>query len=192
MLKNLRIKRLLFLTVLALAFVGCSSSQAEKPNTETEFSAMDLMFAVMMIPHHEQATVMAALALENSNNEKILDLAQRIKDGQALEITQMQGWLDKTGVSSDSKTDDHAMHGGMMGGMATEEEIEELSKLSSPEFDLLFLDLMILHHEGAIQMVEMIQNSANPEVKKLSQDIIEVQNSEIQEMKNLRTAISGD
>ncbi len=191
MLKKLRLKSFLLFIISVFVFVGCSSNQDQKSTTEAEFSAMDLMFASMMIPHHEQAIVMSDLALKNSSNEMVLDLAQRIKDGQDPEVAQMQSWLEQTGVSSGSMMDDHAMHGGMMGGMATDQEIEELSQLSSPEFDKLFLDLMILHHQGAIQMVQMIQNSSNPEVRQLAEDIVKVQNLEIQEMKALKSEINN-
>ncbi len=191
MLKKLRLKSFLLFIISVFVFVGCSSNQDQKSTTEAEFSAMDLMFASMMIPHHEQAIVMSDLALKNSSNEMVLDLAQRIKDGQDPEVAQMQSWLEQTGVSSGSMMDDHAMHGGMMGGMATDQDIEELSRLSSPEFDKLFLDLMILHHQGAIQMVQMIQNSSNPEVRQLAEDIVKVQNLEIQEMKALKSEINN-
>lgn len=190
MLKSRGHRNFILLILSALVLLGCGSNQAESAKPDAQFSAMDLMFAAMMIPHHEQAIVMSDLALQKSSNEKILDLAQRIKDGQDPEIAQMQSWLEQAGVSSGSTMDDHAMHGGMMGGMATDEELEELSRLSSPDFDTLFLDLMILHHEGAIQMVQMIKTSANPEVKQLGEEIVKVQNLEIQEMKALKADLS--
>ena len=72
-----------------------------------------------------------------------------------------------------------------MGGMASEAELELLRTLSSPEFDGLFLELMIEHHEGALDMVRMIRNSGNDEVRALAEEITRVQREEIAEMRDL-------
>jgi uncharacterized protein (DUF305 family) len=149
----------------------------------------DLMFAQMMIPHHEQAIVMGELALANSRNDAVRDLAQRIIDGQSPEIAIMQVWLDDAGIQGfDGGHGAHGMAGDegmMMGGMASDEELEELESLTSPEFDTEFLRLMIEHHEGALVMVRMITQSTNEEARVLARDIIAVQRAEIIEMEEL-------
>jgi uncharacterized protein (DUF305 family) len=144
------------------------------------------MFALMMIPHHQQAIDMSELALERSTNPDIQDLATRIIAGQTPEITLMETWI----------SDDDGMQGMMsgssmpgMGGMASEEEMDTLATLDSPEFDLEFLTLMIEHHEGALDMVEMIEASTDPEVAGLASDIVRVQTEEIAEMTALRDAL---
>ena len=157
---------------------GNTSSQEEAP-----YSANDIMFAQMMIPHHEQAVELSDLALEVSTSAEIRDLAKRIRDGQAPEIDIMQGWLDSTGVGS--MMEGHSMDGHGMSGIVSEKDFDTLQSLESPEFDQLFLELMIAHHEGALDMVTMIRESKNSDVSSLAQAIVEVQASEIEEMKAL-------
>ena len=164
-------------------------SSTNQEQTSAEYSANDLMFAQMMIPHHEQAVELSELALEVSTSDAIRDLATRIRDGQAPEVDLMQGWLDSAGMGS--MMEGHSMEGHGMAGMVSEEDFETLRSLESPEFDRLFLELMIAHHEGALDMVEMISESENPEVSALATAIVEVQTSEIEEMKSLMTSLSA-
>ncbi len=144
----------------------------------SEYSQNEIMFAAMMIPHHEQAVTMSNLALANTTNPDVLDLAKRIKDAQEPEIVQMNTWLDG-GYSMM----DHSGH--QMGGMLSEEDLAKLGTLKDKAFDQMFLTAMIEHHEGAIQMTQMIQNSSNTEVKTLAENIIDSQTKEIIEMKEL-------
>lgn len=166
---------------------GSSSSSSQA--SAGDFSLQDLMFAAMMIPHHEQAVEMGNIALQSSSDPAVLDLARRIVDGQDVEIIQMAGWLedsswDATNPGMDHSTMDHGMHGGsgMMSGMATDADLARLATLTSPDFDRLFLQLMIDHHEGALSMVTMINNSANSEVRELGSAIVIAQKAEIAEM----------
>jgi len=143
-----------------------------------EYSQNEIMFAAMMIPHHEQAVTMSNFALTNTTNPGILDLAQRIKAGQEPEIVQMNTWLD--GGYSMMGHDGH-----QMGGMLSDEDLAKLETLKDKEFDEMFLKSMIEHHEGAIQMTQMILNSSNSEVKTLADNIVSSQTKEIAEMKEL-------
>lgn len=143
-----------------------------------EYSQNEIMFAAMMVPHHEQAVTMSNFALTNTTNPEILDLAQRIKAGQEPEIVQMNTWLD--GANSMM---DHSGH--QMGGMLSDEDLAKLETLKDKEFDEMFLKSMIEHHEGAIQMTQMILNSSNSEVKTLADNIVSSQTKEIAEMKEL-------
>ncbi len=145
----------------------------------SEYSSDELMFAQMMIPHHEQAVIMSELALENTTNPDVLALATAIRDAQGPEITQMQSWLDESNYSGT-----HAGHMDM-GGMLSDEEIAKLAIAKGAAFDRLFLEGMIAHHEGAIQMAEMIKDSTNSEVKKLFNNIVSSQSAEIEAMKAL-------
>jgi uncharacterized protein (DUF305 family) len=148
-------------------------------NSESsEFSKNEIMFAAMMIPHHEQAVTMSNFALTNTTNPEILDLAQRIKSGQEPEIVQMNTWLD--GGYSMMGHDGHQMD-----GMLSDEDLAKLGTLKDKEFDQMFLTAMIEHHEGALQMTQMILNSSNNEVKTLADNIISTQTKEIEEMKAL-------
>lgn len=180
--------------------------QEDAPSTEASedaFAVSDLMFATMMIPHHQQAVDMSATALEVSESAQVRDLAERIRDGQLPEMDQMQGWLDANGLDADALprnpmdptgTDGMGDMPGMeaMGGMATEEEIASLNALTSPEFDEEFLRLMIDHHEGALVMIRMITNSEVDEVRQLAGDIDRVQRAEIAEMHDLHERLESE
>ena len=165
-------KKILSLLLLAFLLTGCAASTP----AGSEYSADDINFAEMMIPHHEQAIEMSELALLNSTNSAVLALAQEIKDAQEPEIGLMKSWA---GVSSST----HAGH--MMDGMLSAAEITELRGSKSPAFDLLFLQGMIKHHEGAIEMAEAVTSSKNQEVADLAALIIDAQLKEIALMKEL-------
>ncbi len=152
---------------------------SSKDESSTEYSADEIMFAQMMIPHHQQAVTMSELALMNTSNPEVRALATAIRDAQGPEIMQMQGWLgDKGGVEAHS-------HGMEMGGMLTAEELETLASLKDRAFDQFFLSSMIAHHEGALDMVDMINDSTNSEVKTLAANIVKSQSAEIEAMKAL-------
>lgn len=152
---------------------------SSKEDSSSKYSADEIMFAQMMIPHHEQAVTMSELAFTNTTNSEVLALATAIRDGQGPEIEQMKGWLD-----GKSEMDMHS-HEMEMGGMLTEAELKELASLKGAAFDQMFLTAMIAHHEGALDMVSMIKNSTKPEVKQLYENIVTSQSAEIEAMKAL-------
>jgi uncharacterized protein (DUF305 family) len=154
---------------------GHGSTSEEK--SSSQYSADEIMFAQMMIPHHEQAVIMSELALSNTTTPEIVALATAIRDAQAPEIIQMQSWID-------GKSESH-MHDMEMGGMLTDAELAELASLKGAAFDQKFLTAMIAHHEGALDMVDMINDSSNSEVKTLAANIVTSQSAEIEAMKAL-------
>ena len=168
-------RKLVALFVMVL-MTSCSASTS----SDDDFSANDIMFAQMMIPHHEQAIEMSDLALQNSTNPEIRDLATKIKGEQAPEIELMESWTDS---HMGSHMESHAGH--MMDGMLSEEEMDELKSARGVEFDRLFLEGMIKHHEGAIDMADDVDDSKNPDVAKLAQSILITQRAEIELMKEL-------
>jgi len=149
-----------------------------------EFSPSDIMFAQMMIPHHQQAVDMSDLALERSTDPDVLELAQQIRDAQAPEIEQMEGWLDDAGAGTSMGHDPSDMGMGM-GGMLSDEDMAALENATGAEFDRLYLEGMIEHHEGAIQMTRMIRDSSNDEVRALAEAIVESQTAEIERMEEM-------
>ena len=162
----------MILVIAALLLTSCASSE----NSGAEYSAQDIMFAEMMIPHHEQAIEMSDIALAKSQDSEVLALATQIKNAQAPEIDQMKTW-------GGSHMGSHAGH--MMDGMLTDEQMRALSVAAGQEFDRLFLEGMIKHHEGAIDMAEMVVDSTNQEVSRLANAIITAQKEEIVKMKEL-------
>lgn len=144
------------------------------------FSPVDIMFVQMMIPHHQQAVEMSELAIEKTTDPDVRGLAEHIRDAQAPEIELMEGWLEEAGVSMSMGEHDMGM-----GGALSEDEMTALENATGAEFDRLYLEGMIEHHEGAIQMTVMILDSENPEVKKLGEAIVESQTAEIVQMKQM-------
>jgi uncharacterized protein (DUF305 family) len=170
---SLRYMRKIVALIMSISLLsGCAAA----PQANSEYSAADISFAEMMIPHHEQAIVMSEIALTNSSSEEILVLAQEIKDAQSPEIVQMKNW---TGVNSST----HMGH--MMDGMLSESQIQQLRDSEGAIFDRLFLEGMIAHHEGAITMAQKVTESENEEVAALAAAIIEAQEKEIAFMKEL-------
>ena len=185
----------LLISIVIVASAGMGNSSSEKDelgmmgghghNSNSQMVGSDAMFLQMMIPHHEQAVVMSDLALSISKDADVLKLAKQIKDAQAPEIIKMQGWLTDAGLSEDPG---HSMGDGM-GGMLSDSELSALKVSTGKAFDKLFLAGMIAHHEGAIQMVMMIENSPNSEIKNLGQAIVKSQSAEIDLMKELLNKI---
>jgi uncharacterized protein (DUF305 family) len=165
---------LLGIAVAALAFVGY---QIIAPNHSTDKTA----FAEMMIPHHEQAIEISEIAKQNSTNPDVLELANTIIAAQDTEITVMQNWLEGTDPNSHSM-DDHAGH---MSGMLSESEISALSIATGREFDKLFLDAMIKHHLGALEMATPLVTANDVELSELAKQIVEEQTNEIAKMEML-------
>lgn len=161
-----------------------SSMDTVTPSSTTGATAADAMFAQMMIPHHEQAVVMATLAETRAASPEIVALAAEIKGAQQPEIDQMTAWLNEWGVPVMSGMDDMGGHEGHgMSGMLTQDQLSQLEDASGPEFDRLFAEFMIEHHVGAIDMAEDVVNSQDPRVAALATEIISTQQVEIDQLR---------
>lgn len=152
----------------------------------------DVEFAQMMIVHHQGAIDMARLAPERAQAEEVLDLAAAIEQAQQPEIDTMTGWLEAWGAPPAAP--DGAMagmdHGSMSesgeGGMADDESMARLEAAQGAEFDTLFLELMIVHHEGAIAMAQLeIEDGQHPEAVDLAHRVVTDQSAEITVMRSL-------
>jgi uncharacterized protein (DUF305 family) len=136
-----------------------------------------------MIPHHEQAIEMSEVILAKTGvDQDVLDLAQQIKDAQAPEIELMQSWLDDWGMPSSGGMDgmDHG------NGMMSDDDMAALEATEGADAARLFLQQMIEHHEGAIDMAQdALDDGANPEVLALAERIISAQTDEIATMERL-------
>lgn len=148
-------------------------------SSSSAFSGSDIMFAQMMIPHHQQAVDMGTLAETRASSPEVKALAAKIKAEQAPEIAQMKGWLKTANASMDMG---HEMG---MGGMLTDADMAALTKAKGAEFDRLFLEGMIGHHKGAIHMAQMVVDSNNAEANALGHAIIDSQTKQITYMESL-------
>lgn len=161
------------------------------------YSDADVEFMTGMIPHHAQAVIMAGWAPTHGARHDVAVLCERIVVGQRDEIHLMQAWLRDRGlpVPDEHSTRMHMkMAGGMehdmlMPGMLSDDEMAALDKARGPEFDRLFLEGMIRHHQGAIDMVDVLMNSyggaQDETVFKFANDVYADQNIEIDRMKQM-------
>jgi uncharacterized protein (DUF305 family) len=163
---------------------GGGSSASTSAATATGVEA-DVKFAQMMIPHHEQAVEMADLALQNDTaSAEVKALASQIKDAQDPEIQTMKAWLSQWGAQESTGPMDHGSGG--MGGMMSDQDMTSLMGASGPEFNQMWLEMMIQHHQGAITMAQdVLATTANPDVEKLATAVVSGQQQEITTMQGM-------
>ena len=121
---------------------------------QVQHTAADVRFMQGMVGHHAQALEMAALLPSRTTSEDMRKLAQRIDVSQADEIKMMQDWLSRRGQKLPDPHAHHAHGAVLMPGMLTQDEMARLGAAKGVEFDRLFLQFMIKHHEGALTMVK--------------------------------------
>ena len=167
----------------------------------------DVTFAQMMTVHHQGAIAMADLAPTRAASSKVIQLAAEIKVAQTPELTEMGRWLaawapetDMNGMPIKSSTGSAAMDGmtgmpatgtaGAMPGMMSDAQMSQLTAATGTAFDRLFLKLMIVHHQGALDMARTEQSDGvNPSAHALAGSIITGQSAEITRMQDLLKTI---
>jgi uncharacterized protein (DUF305 family) len=162
-------------------------SQTSTPaDASAEHNDQDITFAQMMIPHHQQAVDMAKTAAEKATNPKVKDLASRIEGAQDPEIQQMTDMLKAWGASTEPSMTGMD-HGEMSGdGMMTDEEMQQLEQATGADFDRMWVQMMIKHHQGAVTMAKTeVEQGSNSDAKALAQKIIDAQEAEIAEMQSM-------
>ncbi|GGM09747.1 DUF305 domain-containing protein [Nakamurella endophytica] len=196
--------------------MGTSSSSSTSAGAgDSTHNDADVMFVQMMIPHHQGAIAMAQLAASRASNQQVKDLAATIEAAQGPEIEQMTAWLQAWGVStstadmssstaasSEGGMDHGGMdHGGMtmgkdgdmgsstamsMPGEMTDEQMQALEAATGPEFDRMFLQMMIEHHTGAVEMAQTeLEQGSNSDALQLAESIKSSQTEEIATMQQL-------
>ncbi|MDB4917988.1 MAG: hypothetical protein JWM95_5632 [Gemmatimonadetes bacterium] len=179
-------------TLLCVATAGQGALAQHKAAAPARSEA-DVNFMAGMIPHHAQAVLMAGWAASHGARPDVAVLCERIVVGQKDEIALMQYWLRQHGETVPSATDTRMKMKGMpdmlMPGMMSDEEMAALDKARGPEFDRLFMEGMIRHHQGAVAMVDELlasKNAAqNDVVYKMASDIYADQTTEIDRMQKM-------
>jgi uncharacterized protein (DUF305 family) len=154
-------------------------------------------FARDMIVHHAQAVQMAEIIRDKTKSDSMRLLVSDISLTQQAQIGIMQGWLGAWGLPITGSEPAMAWMGhptdGLMPGMATPDEIDRLYRLLPDRADVLFLRLMISHHEAAIPMAQaVLKRTDEPEVSQLATSIIASQRAEIENMKAMVEKSVGD
>lgn len=207
-------RALLVATVLPLLLLttltACGDDATPQVLSDTEHSAQDVAFAGEMLQHHAQALAMVDLTLERPLEADVAALAEQIRDAQAPEIELMTDWLVAWDEPVPATVRDHSLAGhgdhspseamaelegreaheghdtGSMPGMLTSAQLASLEEASDQEFTALWLELMIAHHEGAVEMAQAQQATGTfrPAVE-LAEEIERSQTVEIETMRGL-------
>ena len=161
-------------------------------NQNSRYVAMgdiDRHFIEQMIPHHEDAITMAKLAQTKAKRSEIKQLANNIIDSQGKEIKQMKdwykNWFGKEVQIGSQVMNQHGMIGsGMhMGMMGNDTDMARLE--NAADFDKVFIEEMIPHHQMAVMMANMLLSGTNrAEMKQLAENIITSQTKEINDMRS--------
>ncbi|MDX6373425.1 MAG: hypothetical protein QOD98_2413 [Nocardioidaceae bacterium] len=209
MLRSHRARRLgiALLTALSLGFglAACGNDSDGGRNASDEqtaangdvFNSADVTFATDMIPHHAQAIEMVTLTDTRTLDPEVKKLADRIRDAQAPEVETMVDWLTAWGVDIPDTSIDHAnaghdmsdmpsMASSDMPGMMSADDMQALANASDAEFEDMWLDMMVDHHQGAIEMARTEQAEGKyPGALSLAGSIENSQQAEIEQIKNL-------
>lgn len=197
--------------LLLLGGLAIGRLTSPTPPPEPSSTSAEAGFARDMQTHHHQAVRMAMIIRESSENPAVRGLAYDIATSQAQQAGQMYGWLNvwdlpqaspepsmtwMTRPALDGSAHDHGtdgeghVPGGRMPGLATAEQMDALEAASGAEADELFLELMIAHHIGGVEMAEaLLERSENEVVTALATGIIAVQQSEVDYMNELLVTI---
>jgi uncharacterized protein (DUF305 family) len=203
---NIRFRAPLLGAALIISLTACagaadpagSPSGAPGPSTpvgasQAAASDFDQAFIDMMVPHHQSASEMAKLAQDRAEHEELKTLAGEIIEAQEAEIAQMKSWREEWfGSAETPPMDAMPLLPGMemedmdmdMGDGATMDMTTDIEELRDADpFDVAFLDAMIPHHESAIEAGQIaLEQSANPEIRSLAEEIISSQQAEIDQM----------
>lgn len=177
---------------------GDTGETVTAQEASSDVNDADVQFASMMVPHHQQAVMMSQLALDQGGPQ-VAALAERIRDAQGPEIETMTQWLADWGAEPpmgmgdmDMETHDMGNHdmddmGGMqMEGMMSPQDMRALMAAEGEEFDTMWLEMMIEHHEGAVTMAQRQQaEGENPDAIDLARTMEQDQTAEIAEMEEL-------
>ena len=174
--------------LLAVLLLGACAAPDERP-----YDDADVLFATEMIPHHQQAVAMAALAPAHGASRPVQAVASQISAEQIPEIAQLRGMLAEWGQSAPTA----APVGGMSGmgggapadaapGMMTADEMTQLEAAGGPAFDRAFLQMMITHHQGALTMAKAeLADGRDPDATLMAQNISDAQQASIELMQRL-------
>ncbi|MEU8006053.1 DUF305 domain-containing protein [Catellatospora sp. NPDC049111] len=190
------------------ATAGCAGTRTQQsapahpaavaqPSPTQQFNDTDVQFLQQMIVHHQQALMMSRMAAATAPDADVKQLAVEIEQEQTPEIEQMSAWLQQWGKPVPSMGPGMAlpsmsppMGRGMMPSMGPMPDMGRMQNMTGEQFDRMFLQMMIAHHEGAVAMAKAeIAGGANPAVKQLAAKIQASQTAQIEQMRQMLGAI---
>ena len=167
-----------------------SSATGSAEEVSAEHNDADVMFAQMMIPHHQQAVEMSEMLLAKDEiPAEVAEFAQKVIDAQGPEIKRMNPMLTAWGqdpVDTDGMDGMEGMDHGGMSGMMSEEDMTALDQAQGTEAARLYLEQMTAHHKGAVDMAkDEAKDGQNPQAVQLAEQVIADQEAEITEMQQM-------
>ncbi|SCG68124.1 DUF305 domain-containing protein [Micromonospora inositola] len=157
-------------------------AQEVRDASPPRYNSLDVWFVRMMIPHHQQALEMAALAEGRATDPRVRAVADRIRAAQGPEIGMMRGWLDARGLPAEVPGHDH----GTMRGMQSPEAMRRLAAARGADFDRLFVRMMTEHHQGAVTMAtDLLKVGADLTMNEFANSVATEQGVEIARMREL-------
>ncbi|MFI8320365.1 MULTISPECIES: DUF305 domain-containing protein [Streptomyces] len=186
----------LLLCATAVAVALAYPTDREASAAPAVATAADTGFSRDMAVHHQQAVEMSFVVRDNTDDEEVRTLAFDVINTQANQRGMMLGWLDMwqaPKVSTDGAMAWMEGHGsGMaateMPGMATREQLDRLRNAKGRDAEILYLQLMIPHHQGGVAMGQAaVKQAKDPQVKALAEGIVRAQQSEVDLMTQMLT-----
>ncbi|GHB60941.1 lipoprotein [Streptomyces cirratus] len=179
-------------TAAGLLLAACGGGGAAPTTSRPAFGAADVTFAQQMIPHHQQAVDMAALADGRAADPEVKTLAAAIRSAQDPEIRTMKSWLaawgkpESGGAMPGMNHGSGAHEGSGMSGMMSDQDMQDLDAAKGNGFDKKFARLMIAHHNGAIEMARAEQKDGrNPTAKRLADEVVKNQSAEVEQLNKI-------
>ncbi|MGH3942534.1 MAG: DUF305 domain-containing protein [Pseudonocardiaceae bacterium] len=196
--------------ILAVLLLGASAGMlvqlSGRGPAQSAAGSVDVGFAQDMSVHHRQAVLMAGLAREHSDDPAIRSLAFDMERTQLEQVGRMQGWLslwnaaslptgphmswmaDATTMSGMAHEDEATAGVATMPGMASSADLDRLRSVGGTEFEILFLQMMLRHHQGGVPMAQYAaQHAETPQVRNLAEKIVLAQSSESDYLAELLT-----
>jgi uncharacterized protein (DUF305 family) len=190
--------------VVTLPLAGCGDDDGTggaadpvKVPASEDFNGTDVTFATDMIPHHAQALSLVDLTLGRDVSPELLSLSEQVRDTRSAEIEQMADWLEEWGQPVPETSRDHLNaegHGDDDGtdahhdlpGMLDEDRVQELADAGGAEFERTWVEMMIEHHEGAVEIAETeIAEGEHPDATAMAESILETQRAEIEQLESM-------
>lgn len=164
-----------------------SSATGSAEEVSAEHNDADVMFAQMMIPHHQQAVEMSEMLLAKDDvPAEVAAFAQKVIDAQGPEIERMNAMLTAWGQDPVDTDGMEGMDHGGMSGMMSEEDMTALDQAQGTEAARLYLEQMTAHHKGAVDMAkDEAKDGQNPQAVQLAEQVIADQEAEITEMQQM-------
>lgn len=196
----LRVVLLAMIAVAALAIAGAAGWLVRGNSDQVGASSVDAGFARDMSTHHTHAVTMAGYERDNTTNPALKVLAFDIETSQETQVGEMTGWLAAWGLSRAGSNAPmswmsghaHVGAGGLMPGMATPAQLNQLESAHGTALDILFLQLMIHHHQGGLPMAQYAEDHASKAyVRALAGGMVVTQTSEIVQMEQLLRQLGG-